>query len=315
MKTLSRVRSDFMRSTDVWLVESESVGDIFRICVTAPTDIALVDSSAKFGALYGLDGDYFAGTNGSIVRQMALAGEIPQTFAISVGYPIDVDVNASLLRNRDLSPTNLPAWDDLHAKMWGEVGKARSGGAGNFLAFLRDELKPMMEQFYPLAPHEATLSGASLGGLFATFCLINAPGAFKRYNIVSPSLWWDKRTVLDATRRFIGQRPALEADVHLSVGAMETAAYNENWIAQMPQEARILMTMFGDVSGWPDMIGDCAELGALLGSHHGGGLRLTSRIVSTETHQTVYSAGLSQALRSLHRTLEKQEAWASGGVA
>lgn len=315
MKIISRVASDFMRSTDVWHVESQAVGDTFRICVTAPVDSLPLDAPAKFGALYGVDGDYFCGTNASTVRQMALAGEIPPTFAISIGYPLDGTFRASSLRNRDLTPTTVQGWDGVQSALLGHSHTISSGGADAFLSFLRDELKPVMEQNYPLLPDESTLSGASLGGLFTAYCLLKETNLFRRYNIVSPSLWWDGGKILKKFSTFDRHNKYLNTDVYLSVGGMETAVYNRNWISELPEDARTAMTMLGEVSGWPDMIADCSELCVCLEKLNSKGLSVTSRIVPRETHQTVYSSGLSQALRCLHRTLQKQESWASVGDA
>jgi predicted alpha/beta superfamily hydrolase len=42
------------------------------------------------------------------------------------------------------------------------------------------------------------LIGQSLGGLLATEVLLKRPELFSQYVIVSPSLWWDKESLLKA---------------------------------------------------------------------------------------------------------------------
>ena len=43
-----------------------------------------------------------------------------------------------------------------------------------------------------------TLIGQSFGGLFATEVLVKQPNLFDNYIIVSPSLWWDDESLLQA---------------------------------------------------------------------------------------------------------------------
>ncbi len=80
-------------------------------------------------------------------------------------------------RNKDLTPTHMDDWKT-------------SGGAGNFLSFIKDELIPHINKEYP-SNGDNTLWGHSLGGLFVINALINEPQTFKSYIAVDPSLWWD----------------------------------------------------------------------------------------------------------------------------
>lgn len=52
---------------------------------------------------------------------------------------------------------------------------------------------------YLTAQHLCTLIGQSLGGLLATEILFKQPDLFDQYIIVSPSLWWDEESLLQAT--------------------------------------------------------------------------------------------------------------------
>jgi predicted alpha/beta superfamily hydrolase len=59
------------------------------------------------------------------------------------------------------------------------------------LAFLRDELKPWLQERYGADPDDSMFFGDSLGGLFATYVLLNEPTTFRRYGIGGPALDWD----------------------------------------------------------------------------------------------------------------------------
>ncbi|AZZ98439.1 alpha/beta hydrolase-fold protein [Pseudoalteromonas sp. R3] len=69
------------------------------------------------------------------------------------------------------------------------------GGAKSFIAFLQDELRPMIEKRYRTNQSD-TLIGQSLGGLLASEILFHHTPLFDHYVIVSPSLWWDNESLL-----------------------------------------------------------------------------------------------------------------------
>ncbi|MFT4667468.1 MAG: putative alpha/beta superfamily hydrolase, partial [Gammaproteobacteria bacterium] len=71
-----------------------------------------------------------------------------------------------------------------------------TGGSEAFIQFLEKELKPLIEKRYP-TNGVSTLLGQSLGGLLATEVLFKKSDLFTNYIIVSPSLWWDKESLLD----------------------------------------------------------------------------------------------------------------------
>lgn len=80
-------------------------------------------------------------------------------------------------RNRDLTPTPSKNF-------------STSGGATNFLSFLKKELLPYIDKKYP-TNGENILYGHSFGGLFAMYALLHEPQLFSSYLAVDPSLWWD----------------------------------------------------------------------------------------------------------------------------
>ncbi|MBB2148050.1 alpha/beta hydrolase-fold protein [Pedobacter gandavensis] len=126
-------------------------------------------STSKYDVLYVLDGGNW--NTGLISRTLGfLEAEqyIPSTIIVSV---LGID------RNKDLTPTHIDNWKT-------------SGGAENFLGFIKDELIPYINQKYP-SNGDNTLWGHSFGGLFVVNALLTAPKTFKSYIAVDPSLWWD----------------------------------------------------------------------------------------------------------------------------
>lgn len=88
------------------------------------------------------------------------------------------------------------------------------GHSADFIAFLGNELKPLVsEQFR--TTNESTLIGQSLGGLLASEILIRHTNLFDNYIIVSPSLWWDRGSLLLEEP----SQSLAEKQIYIAVGA------------------------------------------------------------------------------------------------
>lgn len=72
------------------------------------------------------------------------------------------------------------------------------GGSAKFIAFVEREVIPLVDKTYRVNG-QRTLIGQSLGGLLATEILFKKPQLFDNYIIVSPSLWWNKESLLAET--------------------------------------------------------------------------------------------------------------------
>ncbi|WP_222538143.1 alpha/beta hydrolase-fold protein [Pedobacter polysacchareus] len=130
-------------------------------------------SNTKYDVLYVLDGGNW--NTGLISKiQGFLEGEkyMPPTIIVSI---LGID------RNKDLTPTHIDGWKT-------------SGGATQFLGFIKDELIPYINQKYP-ANGDNAIWGHSLGGLFVVNALLVEPKTFKSYIAVDPSLWWDNNYI------------------------------------------------------------------------------------------------------------------------
>jgi len=102
-------------------------------------------------------------------------------------------------RNVELTPTHLESWKG-------------SGGADNFLGFIKNELIPYVNKTYP-TNGDNSIWGHSLSGMFVVYTLLKEPTAFKSYIAVDPSLWWDDCLV---PKMAAGKLPAL-AGMHTTL--------------------------------------------------------------------------------------------------
>jgi predicted alpha/beta superfamily hydrolase len=69
------------------------------------------------------------------------------------------------------------------------------GGSAKFIAFMENELQPLIQKNYRTT-QKKTIIGESFAGLLATEILLKHTYLFDTYIIMSPSLWWDKESLL-----------------------------------------------------------------------------------------------------------------------
>ncbi len=87
------------------------------------------------------------------------------------------------------------------------------GHAADYARMLIEELKPLIDSRYRTIPDDTGVGGSSLGGLIALHLGLTRPDVFSRVAVMSPSVWWNNRTILQEFDRFEGQRPRMWVDV------------------------------------------------------------------------------------------------------
>jgi predicted alpha/beta superfamily hydrolase len=97
--------------------------------------------------------------------------------------------NTGPLRVDDYTPTR----DRAHAA---------GGGASLFGRLLVEELKPRIDTAFRTVPErESTgIGGSSLGGLLSLYVGLDWPETFGSIMAMSPSVWWDRRSILRRVR-------------------------------------------------------------------------------------------------------------------
>lgn len=133
------------------------------------------DPAARYETLYVLDGDWNAKLVVDVVDFMRQVGYVPPLIVVSVPNHFDADGTNS--RDHDLTPTV-------------SADQARSGGAAEFLAFLKTELIPYVDAHYP-SNGVRSIHGHSYGGLFLFYALMNDPSLFSGYIVLDPAMGWD----------------------------------------------------------------------------------------------------------------------------
>ncbi|WP_134355132.1 alpha/beta hydrolase [Flavobacterium psychrophilum] len=92
-----------------------------------------------------------------------------------------------------------------------------TGGSKKFISFIEKEVQPFIENKYKTTTSK-TIIGQSLGGLLATEILFKKPDLFSNYIIISPSLWWDKESLLKQASIFLDSHFNQKTTIFIGVG-------------------------------------------------------------------------------------------------
>ena len=265
-----------LTDTEVHYLGSEHVGDEFKVVIGHC-------GSSESAARVVFMGDAWAnfGTAVETIRLMRFTEDVPPLLVAAIGYrTVDME-EIEALRTRDFTPT-------AHST------RTTAGGASRFLAFLRDELKPWLLERYDVDLDDSMFFGDSLGGLFATYVLLNEPTTFRRYGIGSPALEWDDELMFSHEAEYARTHVDLPARVFFSVGAYENTAGDKHRLAQLPADRR------GDTEpeNW-DYVADTERMVDALRSRAYPSLEIECEVLPGEYHETSPPLNLSRSLRYL----------------
>lgn len=271
----------FLNEVKSWNMKSSASKRTYQISLAVPDGYSKEHS--PYPILYAVDANAEFGTVVETARNLAFTKEVPDLVIVGIGYPNPgVGLKASFApRVLDLTPSGDAAWVNQSAEEFRQVGlpvPEGSGGAPGFLKFLREELIPSIEKKYNVKPDDRALFGHSIGGLFGLYVLFEGDGLYQRFIVGSPSIWWDKRVILDKEKSFAATGRAIPARVFLSVGSLEQ----------------------GDPA-YP-MVTDMRALTKTLKRRHYEGLEFRAHIFDDETHVSVVPATISNGLRFIYST-------------
>jgi len=105
---------------------------------------------------------------------------------------------------RTMSPVIIVGVDHTEANRVHEYTPTRDlkrdagGSADDYTKMLCEELKPVIDAAYRTLPEQTAIGGSSLGGLVSMDIVLKHPDVFRKAMVMSPSVWWDNRTILNA---------------------------------------------------------------------------------------------------------------------
>jgi predicted alpha/beta superfamily hydrolase len=128
-------------------------------------------------------------------------GEIEPTIIVGI-------YNGGSRRMSEYAPTR----DQRHRK---------GGKADRYAQMMAREIKPFIDHEYRTlkAPKHAAVGGSSLGGLVSLVAGLKYPRVFGGLAVMSPSVWWDDRSILRSVHQYTGiVRPRMWVDVGTAEG-------------------------------------------------------------------------------------------------
>jgi predicted alpha/beta superfamily hydrolase len=193
----------------VFQFHSEILPDDRAVSVYLPAQY-MEQEERRFPVLYLQDGqNLFDGRTSYIVGRtwnahttadrLTERGEIEPLILVGIA-------NTGLRRMAEYTPTR-------DFKMGG--GEGRSYGR-----LLIEELKPLIDRSYRTlaGPANTGVGGSSLGGLISLYLGFAHPEVFGKIAVMSPSLWWDHRSILNAIN---DQKTKPDLRIWLDMGTAE----------------------------------------------------------------------------------------------
>ena len=199
MKIGDTVQKELWTQTEVF---PENIDDTFVIDICLPDQL---DENKKYPVVYLTDcywrrGDYKA------IKELYESGKSEEFILVGIGYPDDYDFDT--IRERDL----LRQPDE-------------------FLKMIMEGVLPYVEETYPIDVENRTFCGASFGGYFMIYSLLQSDGItkdmFKNYVLASPTFFesTDGKNLFEYEEEFSKRTDTLNVNIYMTVGGEESGSH------------------------------------------------------------------------------------------
>jgi predicted alpha/beta superfamily hydrolase len=164
------------------------------------------DTTKKFEVIYLTDGEWARDLFPFIYRFAENEQFVPPAILVAIPNRYIDKVNQ---RDRDFLPVHV-ADNDI------------SGGADNFIAFMKNELIPYIDKTYPTNGTNS-LYGHSYGGLFSLYTFLTEPDLFETFYATDPSFWWNNDFAIKLASERLGN---MKPERHLWIAGIESTYKN-----------------------------------------------------------------------------------------
>jgi predicted alpha/beta superfamily hydrolase len=227
----------------------------YEIDIFLPLDYR--QSSQRYPAIYVLDAEYNFGCVAYIARRLIKNKDIPPVLLVGIAYDTD-EKDYYARRMFDSTPES-------------KIHGYGTGGARPFTQFVEMELIPFIDKEYRTIKDDRMIAGLSIAGFYCCYLLFKHPGLFKKFIIVSPSLWFSGKIAFEYEEEYFKKSQSLPAAVYLASGGLEGPNIKDNSI----------------------------RLGHILEQRKYQGLKLRSVILEGEHHRSVFPLAFTRGLQFL----------------
>jgi predicted alpha/beta superfamily hydrolase len=252
----------YLENTEQFSIASKYVkGEKYLIQVGLP--IGYSPTKKSYPVLYVLDGDKSFGMTKETADWLMWSNEIKDIIVVAITYGKGTD-EWWQKRARDYSHCD----DTIMAKGWFR----ETGGADNFLEFVKNELFPAINKNYKTNQDSTAIMGLSFGGTLGTYVLFKQSDLFDNYILIAPALFWNDNDILKIEKEYFRNHKELNKTVFVAYGSLDS----KEWV-----------------------INSTSELIQTIQNRKYEGLKFTSRIFEGETHISVYPTALTNGLINL----------------
>jgi len=216
-----------IEGSEVFTYDSTHVAEQFTIRVFLPYSYG--DEGKNFPVMYLFDSDRSFGMAETALSYLNLGlnfgmgKNVPEMIVVGIGYERGL-IPWLFTRVRDFTPTEDPSFNYNNPNF--QIPE--SGKADDFLAFLRNELIPLIERTYRVDSSLKVAASHSMSGLFSLYSVISYPGLFQKAIIGSPFVGWDDKYLFGCEEEFSKTHDALPLKAYFSVtGGEPTPSYIE----------------------------------------------------------------------------------------
>jgi uncharacterized protein len=142
------------------------------------------------------------------------------------------------------------------------------------------EIIPFIQNRYAVDSNERILVGRSLGGLAAVHALLTRPDLFRRYVILSPSIWWDD---------WFSQR----GDRYVMRMEEKTREF------EYPDETRVYFAV-GDTEEQFGLVTDLHVLANALRNRRDDNLKVYLEVLGEELHEGIFPDGFMRGIVGIY---------------
>jgi predicted alpha/beta superfamily hydrolase len=246
----------------VHTLPASAQGRVYQVYVKTPFGYdAPENAGRKWPVIYLNDGPYAFQVASGVTDLPFRFGRLEQAILVGISYA--QGDNGMVSRRRDMTP-----WKDASLA-------SASGGAADYLVFIKGQVLPFVESRYRADPRRRTLAGQSYGGLFGAWVAVTEPELFDSYVLTSPSLWYGHREMFKAEAAYAAGHKDLKARIYLATGALER-----------PRPG-------GDAE---DMVADQQAFARALRGRGYPGLKVRDEIMDDTFHETTFPVAFTRGL-------------------
>jgi len=207
-----------IEQTERRFLKSKIINEEYEIDVWLPRNYYDLGNYKKYPVIYLTDSELNFPIVSFIMRRLIKNKDIPPAILVGISHNTSYKDWYYIKRARDLTPTK-----------WKHKKFPKTGESEKFARFLKEEVFSFITKTYRTDEKDRTLIGMSFGGLFGHYVMFNFPTLFKRFLIVSPSIWFGQKYLIQEEERFSKKNKRLDAIVYTSVGSREPKYFRNDW--------------------------------------------------------------------------------------